>query len=66
MNGRKPEHNNIMLSSSLGNSANTDLNRQAKGLPPAPSPTLETNKQSKKKTAFLKGISFHFQPFVFR
>ena len=29
----------------LGNSASTDSIRQAKGVPPAPNPTLETNKQ---------------------
>ena len=33
----------------MGNSANTDLFRKAKGVPLAPTPTLETNKQVKSK-----------------
>ena len=41
---------NIVLSSTLGNSANTDLIRQTKGVPPAPTPTLETNKQTNKRS----------------
>ena len=41
----------------LGNSANMDLIRQAKGVPLAPTPTLETNKQT---------IQIHWTPLKHR
>ena len=47
---RRMSQATIVHSSTLGNSANTDLICQAKGVRPAPIPTLETNKQTTQAT----------------
>ena len=51
------------LISTLGNFANTDSDsiRQAKEMPPAPTPTLETNKQKRYSTSH---SSLEFQTWV--